>query len=77
MPRRHKCGAFKVGDLVRALGVPDVVGLILEVQLTYYSISEREVCWLKVLWSDLGDPPNWERGEWIRHVEREEDTAGP
>ena len=77
MPRLHKCGAFKVGDLVRALGVPDVVGLILEVQLTYYSISEREVCWLKVLWSDLGDSPNWERGEWIRHVEREEDTAGP
>ena len=76
MPRRHKCGAFKVGDLVRALGVPDVVGLILEVQLTYYSISEREVCWLKVLWSDLG-APNWERGEWIRHAEREEDTAGP
>ena len=71
MSQLQKCESFKIGDLVRALGVPDVVGLIVEVHIVHYSLSDREICWLKVLWSDLGHPPNWERGEWIRHAERE------
>jgi hypothetical protein len=69
MSQLQKCESFKVGDLVRALGVPDVVGLIVEVHIVRYSLSDRELCWLKVLWSDLGHPPNWERGAWIRHAE--------
>ena len=75
MSRVQKCGTFRVGDLVRALGVPDAVGLVLEVQVVEYPLSSREICWLKVLWSDLGHPPNWERGAWIRHAEREDKTG--
>jgi len=67
MARVKKCGGFEVGDLVRILGVPDAVGLVLAIETMYHSTSEYRVCWLQVMWSDLGPPANWERSEWLRH----------
>ena len=58
-----KCHGFKVGQLVRVLGVPRALGLVLKIEAEYYSMSEYYICWLKVLWSDLGPPANWERSE--------------
>ena len=67
MARVQKCGGFKVGQLVRILGVPDAIGLVLAIETMYHSMSEYHVCWIQVLWSDLGPPANWERAEWLRH----------
>ena len=75
MARVQKCGGFKVGQLVRILGVPDAVGLVLAIETMYHSMSEYHVCWIQVLWSDLGPPANWERSEWLRHCD--EDISFP
>ena len=69
MARVSKCGDFEVGQLVRILGVPDAVGLILAIEKTYLAMSEYHVCWCQILWSDLGPPANWERVEWLRHYD--------
>ena len=67
MAQVEKCGGFEVGQLVRILGVPDAVGLVLSIETMYHSVSQYQVCWLQILWSDLGPPANWERSEWLRH----------
>lgn len=65
----QKCGGYEVGQLVRIIGVPDAVGLVLEINKMQHFIGDYYVCWLKILWSDLGPPANWERSEWIRPIE--------
>ena len=74
MARVTKCGGFEVGQLVRILGVPDAVGLVLAIETMYHSVSEYHVCWIPVLWSDLGPPANGERSEWIRHSDKDTDV---
>ena len=56
MARVQKCEGFQVGQLVRILGVPDAIGLVLAIETMYHSMSEYHVCWIQVLWSDLGPP---------------------
>jgi len=73
MARVTKCGGFEVGQLVRILGVPDAVGLVLAIETMYHTMSEYSVCWLQILWSDLGPPANWERAEWLRHCDEDTD----
>jgi hypothetical protein len=73
MARVQKCGGFQVGQLVRILGVPDAVGLILAIETMYHAMSEYSVCWCQILWSDLGPPANWERTEWLRHCDESTD----
>jgi hypothetical protein len=68
-----KCGGFQVGQLVRILGIPDAVGLVLAIETMYHTVSQYQVCWLQILWSDLGPPANWERSEWLRHCEEDTD----
>jgi hypothetical protein len=75
MPREkaNKCGTFKVGQLVRMIGVPDAVGLVTAIDTAQawrnMTDTEYHICWLKVLWTDLGPPANWERAEWLRHID--------
>ena len=69
MAQVEKCEGFKVGDLVRILGVPDAVGLVLAIEIAQHFTAEYQVCWLKVLWTDLGPPANWERAEWMHHYD--------
>jgi len=73
MARVTECGGFEVGQLVRILGVPDAVGLVLAIETMYHTVSQYQVCWLQVLWSDLGPPANWERSEWLRHCDEDTD----
>ena len=74
MARVTECGGFEVGQLVRILGVPDAVGLVLAIETMYHTVSQYQVCWLQVLWSDLGPPANWERSEWLRHCDEDTDV---
>ena len=76
MARVDKCGGFQVGQLVRILGIPDAVGLVLAIETMYHSVSQYQVCWLQILWSDLGPPANWERSEWLRHCDEDADLPG-
>jgi len=73
MARVDKCGGFQVGQLVRILGIPDAVGLVLAIETMYHTVSQYQVCWLQILWSDLGPPANWERSEWLRHCDEDTD----
>ena len=56
---------FYVGQMVKAIGIPNAVGIVIEL---YVADIEHGtcICWLKVLWSDLGPPANWERAAWIK-----------
>ena len=52
---------YYIGQMVKAIGIPNAVGIAMDIY-----VADADICWLKVLWSDLGPPANWERAAWIK-----------
>ena len=67
---RQEFNGFKVGDLVKPLGVPNAVGIVIDIYVTNSQLYD-EICWIKILWTDLGPPANWERIEWVKPFQEE------
>ena len=40
---------YYIGQMVKAIGIPNAVGIVIAIYVT-----DINLCWLKVLWSDLG-----------------------
>ena len=56
---------YHIGQMVKAIGIPNAVGIVIDIYVTDIDPGTC-ICWLKVLWSDLGHPANWERAAWIK-----------
>tara|TARA_R110002072_G_scaffold5211_1_gene34474 strand:+ start:1277 stop:1483 length:207 start_codon:yes stop_codon:yes gene_type:complete len=59
---------YYIGQMVKAIGIPNAVGIVIDIYVT-----DINLCWLKVLWSDLGPPANWERAAWIKPFDEKTD----